>query len=312
MSEKTQKKLLEFVSGKLEGKKYFNVCWYGGEPLLALTIIKKLTTEFQSLCTDRKIGYSAGIITNGYLLTPENVSVMNECNIGYIQVTLDGTEKVHNQRRFLKSGKGTYNRIISNLKNSYAFLPDVSLRVNIDKQNSGELEKVYEIVQGFDFDHKISVYPGHVQSINGCCHQDQCLSNEEFSEFYLQNRMRTNDLTLPSRVRQSCTADSRNGFVIGADGLIYRCWDDIGQEQLAYSSLDGAVSNPGIYCQYLTHDPTLDEQCSQCKLLPVCMGGCPRIAADSKAEKKCSPYIHVMNQFLHRLVENIEMQNAVS
>lgn len=311
MTEKTQKELLEFVRRNLEGRKHLDICWYGGEPLLAMEIIEKLTEEFESICAEKEIGFSAGMITNGYLLTPDTAARLNKCKISYIQVTLDGTEKVHDQRRYLKNGQGTFRRIIENLRESYDLLPAVSLRVNLDRQNSGELENVAEIIHAFDLQHKIHVYPGHVQAIDGCCHKNQCLSNEEYSEIYLQHRMKGKDMTLPPRVRHSCTADSGNGFVIGADGLIFRCWDDIGKENLACSTLRGENRNKTIYYQYLTHDPTLDTQCLDCKLLPICMGGCPRISANRKEEKKCSPYIHVLNQFLYELIRNIEGNKSV-
>ena len=39
---------------------------------------------------------------------------------------------------------------------------------------------------------------------------------------------------------------------------------------------------------YMLFDPTLDNGCSQCKLLPVCMGGCSR--RRHAGEETCDVY----------------------
>ena len=50
-------------------------------------------------------------VTNGYTLE-EYIPVLKSGKIREIQVTLDGTETIHNKRRFLKSGAGTFDKIV--------------------------------------------------------------------------------------------------------------------------------------------------------------------------------------------------------
>jgi len=48
---------------------YLNISWFGGEPLLAINIIRSLSLSFLSICKENNINYYANIVTNGYLLT---------------------------------------------------------------------------------------------------------------------------------------------------------------------------------------------------------------------------------------------------
>ena len=54
--------------------KRFSVSWYGGEPLMALPIIEKLSEAFFRLCEENGVKYTESIVTNGYLLTKENLT----------------------------------------------------------------------------------------------------------------------------------------------------------------------------------------------------------------------------------------------
>ncbi len=69
MSEEVKRKIVELVQQKVEVIKSFDVTWYGGEPTLALDTIYELSQNFIELCDEKKVRYSAGLITNGYKLT---------------------------------------------------------------------------------------------------------------------------------------------------------------------------------------------------------------------------------------------------
>ena len=58
------------------GAKGLNVTWFGGEPLLAPDVIESLSKRLIALIEERGGTYTAGIITNGYLLTHENIDML--------------------------------------------------------------------------------------------------------------------------------------------------------------------------------------------------------------------------------------------
>ncbi len=116
MSEETQNAIIQYIETNAFAEGDLHINWYGGEPLLALDIIDKLSKRILQICNKKKIKYDAEIITNGYLLTENVVEKLLESEVWKIQITLDGNKETHNQRRPLLNGKGTYDVIWENIR----------------------------------------------------------------------------------------------------------------------------------------------------------------------------------------------------
>ena len=59
-----------------------------GEPTLALDVIEYISANLIEYCIDNGLDYSAGIITNGYLLTRETVSLLNKFKVQFYQIRI--------------------------------------------------------------------------------------------------------------------------------------------------------------------------------------------------------------------------------
>lgn len=70
MPDKVADKLVEFVRERCEGMNRLFVGWYGGEPLLCIDRICTLTRQLKQ-AVGQAVDYSASIVSNGYLLTPD-------------------------------------------------------------------------------------------------------------------------------------------------------------------------------------------------------------------------------------------------
>lgn len=136
MSKLIQDSLINFIKLRLDKscskKLYIN--WYGGEPLLEIDLIKKLTKIFLDICNKKQIAYEATMITNGYLLNKISINEIKDLAISTLQITIDGPKRVHDNIRVLHNNSPTYNRI---LNNAIRLQHDVfiTIRVNIDKNN---------------------------------------------------------------------------------------------------------------------------------------------------------------------------------
>ena len=182
MSEETQNKVIGLIQAKIDsGIKGLSVTWYGGEPLLAIDVIEELSSRIISMCDDAKISYHADLITNGYLLNREVAKKLQEFRVKTIQVTVDGPKDIHDTRRFLQGKKPTFERIIKNLTENVDVLPDIALRVNVDKDNIGRVEEVKALFSDEKLREKIHVYIAMVDAINGTYDKGECLSIEQFA-----------------------------------------------------------------------------------------------------------------------------------
>lgn len=127
---------------------------------MAIGTIERLSKRFLEVCEKNNVTYSAGIVTNGYLLTPENWETLKCAQISHLQVTIDGGEKTHNKRRFLEGGGSTYQTIMENLESIKDEHIPVSLRINVDKTNINETAELLDDLAARDLLKAVVPYLG--------------------------------------------------------------------------------------------------------------------------------------------------------
>lgn len=108
----------------------------GGEPLLRKDLFKVM--KYAS-----KLGFSWGMVTNGYLLDENVIKKMKRSGLKTISVSIDGTEKTHEQLRMVK---GSYDRAIGAIKLLVKanFLDCVQITTCVYPANLGELDRLYQ------------------------------------------------------------------------------------------------------------------------------------------------------------------------
>lgn len=308
MGDDTEEKLVNFVAHQLNSIEQLDVTWYGGEPLLEYPRILNLSQQFMKLCEEHKVIYSAGMVTNGYLLTKERLGELIKCRISSIQITLDGMKETHDNRRYLRNHGGTFDRIMENLQ-SFEDLakkkedfPQISIRINVDRSNSKQAFELLEYIanlplKSYVFPYVADVYiPADVNyenTLNGSEYEnlkEKFVKEAEKKGFLMGERA-----FYPQRVTSSCGCDQINTLVVDANGNLYKCWEEIGDTELCVGHLgeEQTYNLPQRYYDYMLYDPTLDEKCSGCEILPVCMGGgCPirrerDHRSDCRSRKEC-------------------------
>ncbi len=281
MSAETQDRLVEWVAEQ-EDARSLSVAWYGGEPLLAFDTVCSLTERFRAL----GLAYAkASMVTNGYLLDGAKIARLSELGIESIQITLDGPREVHDGRRVLADGGPTYERILGNV----AALMDsgwggrCDIRVNLDKRNlDGFLALRTELLERFKGT-RLSVYPGHVDVLGDQVYDAcSCLATDEWASFALGLARRhwvfTRGGLHPADGEHGlCVATRRQGFVVGPEGELYKCWDNVGRPSMVVGSIhaEETITDPVLVARYATGvDPYSDPRCRACAVLPICGGGC--------------------------------------
>lgn len=275
--------LLKFVGKKAKGIRSMRVDWYGGEPLLCPDTLHTLSKEFIKICKKNRCSYRVTMVTNGYFLTADMAKQLKESGLYSVQVTLDGPPEVHDKRRFLSNGEGTFDTILSNVKTAVEIINKVSIRVNIDQVNRDTYVDLFDILISNGLRDKVTIYPGRVEAEVGSCLAKNSLSSAEYmknAKAFLkiaQDKGFKSLLTSDPKIKlESCRAVALNGWVIGPTLKLYKCWGVLGEEDLAvgHISSEGEIVANKNLTAWLTWDPFEREKCRKCKSLPICMGGC--------------------------------------
>lgn len=274
MTDEVEDAIIEFIK-RHSLAKTLNVAWFGGEPLMEFSRIQTLTHKMLAL----GIEYKASMITNGYLFNVEKAKALSDLKISFVQITLDGTRETHDQRRYLKGGHPTFDRIIENIKLLAEHAPEtsVSIRVNLDESNADRFLDIYNYVKNLHLK-TVSIHPAFVRDYSDCANSCAMDSNNQF--VFVKKLFEKHGMVFssfyPSGNRIECGIRNMNGLVIGPLGELYKCWNDVGKEEKVYGSIFGEISNEEVLIDYLMGaDPFDDPKCRKCILLPVCSGGCP-------------------------------------
>jgi uncharacterized protein len=320
-----QDAIITLLKGQVNTISTCNIRWFGGEPLIGLSVIKKLSPKLIEICNDNDIRYSAEITTNGFLLTKQAVDALVKYKVKSIQVTLDGTKKTHDKRRPLKHSLGsTYNKIMSNLEYAARCFEDILIRINIDRDNINEAEELLTALKGINTKSNIRIFPGRVVSKTdyNSSYNQKCLSCNEFSIFdkTFRKKMKKNGFyfkNYPKRIANVCSADKYNSFMIGPDGNIYKCFEELGEKSkiigniLDFKNLDNH-ENFSLDINYMSFDPTVISKCKNCKVLPLCMGGCPKNRINKKKIECDTLKYNLKNIIISHALGNTAMEKNKS
>lgn len=289
MTPEVEDRLVSFVKERSRGLSELEIGWYGGEPLLQVDKIQRLTERIKAILNP-ECSYSASIVTNGYLLTPEVAETLAACDVKMAQITLDGSRKDHDFRRFLRNGQPTYDAILDNVS-KVTHLLDISIRCNVDAHNIAGAGDLLDALEEKGLKNKVGFYLAPVDNINDTCPSDSsCFSMEAFSreelDFYSHAVDRGFYVDLTVRFNPAiCGAVCAGSFVVDPEGYLYKCWDEIGMRERCVGTLAEGPRMNAQLVQWLNYEPS-DHECEECFAYPSCMGGCPNHALHG-GSKQC-------------------------
>lgn len=311
MSKEVQHAIIEALQKRCKKIKKVSICWYGGEPLLAQNVIKELSMNMIQICIENNIEYVSSMVTNGYLLNRDLIMKLKECKVTSYQITIDGPPEIHNQRRkFKKCQCDTYTKIVENTKLLLEADLKPIIRVNVDSTNSCYIDELLDLLKKEGLE-KVKVYFGHVRGdeYSGCNSTSSCMNCQEYAEFDFKYSkvLREKGFCVeedfyPSLKSNYCGADNCNAFVIDHDGNMYKCWNDVGIEELAIANVLDEEDVDDIKCMnninYLLWTPFDFKECIECWLLPICMGGCPWNGMHKGCKPECEKWKYVIEKSL--------------
>ena len=266
------------------GSNDLSVNWFGGEPLLAPDVIESLSERLMELVSQRGGTYSAGIITNGYLLTQQIVDMLDRCKVDSAQITIDGLGATHDATRHLAGGGPTFERIVGNLRELR--IPfRVSARHNVHEGNRHEISQLKEFVE------RLAEESGNDISYYSATVSDNEVAEQRGKQVGLLCSTDASDLSATLEAEnfskgQGYYCGAQCIWAIGVDdkGNLQKCWEAVDKPQLSFGTAHDwdpanplqTATNPDNMTMFLnTANPVPDDECRECVWLPMCVGGCP-------------------------------------
>lgn len=332
MSENQVETIFETIP-KLNGEsKVSEISLFGGEPLLNRTYPS--VARIFSMASDR--GYPLSITTNGVNLKKfEKLLSKYSDLITQIQITLDGTEEVHNKRRLYASGRPTFSQIVEGIDSLISLDIRTRIRVNVDSANLHHLPAFASFIKekGWLKNGKIKVSVTQVNDHINPSRLPHFLREDEMirrisnlieyerdvSEVFDIRTFRilshlagvlgidSNSPSLPAFYY--CEASRNEFYVFGPDGCIYPCNELIGQEDLAIGT---------FYPEFEICDKKREmwedrnvlsvSKCRNCSIAFFCGGGCAYAALvlnGSTRKPSCSSAKEIVRDYIDGVKEEL-------
>jgi uncharacterized protein len=285
-------------------KKY--VTLFGGEPLLGSLAQKRLISYFLQQANEAALDVC--IVTNGYTLA-EYTGILKTARIREIQVTLDGTAEVHDARRFLKGGGGTFDQVVKGIDACLDEHLTVNLRMVADKENINNLPELarFAIEKGWTKNPLFKTQIGRNYELHHCQSAPDKLFDRVslyenlytltktypfIAEFYRPSYSVSKYLaeqgSLPDPLFDSCPA-CKTEWAFDYTGSVYPCTATVGkQDELLGTFYPETTKKKEPVSHWENRDVTSIPSCKDCSVQLACGGGCGAVAKNNSGNV-CSP-----------------------
>lgn len=245
-----------------------HISWEGGEPLLNLPCIERISKKLIRCCDEMHIKYCASVKTNGILLDENTADILHRCRVRSIEVTIDGKNK--GCERY---GKWKVENLVSYINKFHMYF-----RFNVDDKNYEDLKDVaVQMIRamGPKQRNRCDMYLAQVdgeenyliksRDYNDCFHDFIAL----LADWGMKQSIRSN---LPKPRAVHCTALLRSHYAIDVNGNLLKCERCFGNDHMACGTVtDGPFFSE---CEMCFIEMPYDDECKKCSLLPICGGGC--------------------------------------
>lgn len=283
------KKAIDFLIGQAKNRKNLEIDFFGGEPLMNLSVVKDLVNYGNELAKkhNKKINYT--ITTNGVLLDEPTRHYLNE-TMENIVLSLDGREAVNDRMRKTINDQGSFEVIIDNIKEMAKLRGDRDhyIRGTYTHFNLDFSKDVKFLVdQGFK---SISVEPvvAAPEFAYALTKDDLPLLKDEYDALardYLKRGQEGPDYNFfhfnveldqgpCAYKRLSGCGAGRDYVAVTPEGDIYPCHQFVGQEGFKMGDVNEGINNHQIKAMFDSANLLNKEECQSCWAKYFCGGGC--------------------------------------
>lgn len=296
MSDETFTKIqrhLEYMSERISA---FHLSWFGGEPLMYYyEILEPMSLFAKKLMNSKNIPFKNSITTNAYYIDKQMIQSFKSIDLKIFQITLDGDREKHNKVR-QHYGQPTFDKIVQNIIDLCYEIPDVyiTLRINYDNQT---LKHNPEFLQIFpnEIRRKLHLDFQRVwQTFQHCTIEN---SQSEQTDDILKWMDYASDLgfdVIYTRLHAfkgyACYVDKYYHLEIDHLGKVYKCTAKGYSPEYEVGVLldDGRIAyNRTWEAKRFAQLTVENDECLNCKFLPMCGGMCTQNFIENNKQHKC-------------------------
>lgn len=288
MTERTALDTAKYIADHCGGKPV-RLSWFGGEPLVNTRAIDVITERLRQEGAE----FHSTMTSNGYLFDEALIQqARDNWNLRRVQITLDGTEDVYNQRKAYVNPQGSpYQRVLRNIGLLLDAGVRVTVRLNMDGDNESDLYALAdELAERFggkpDFGVYLSVlYENRGPERSGYTEVERgsYARGLRSMQAYLEGKGIATRPPLRREVAvNSCMADSGDSTTVTPEGLLGRC------EGCMNGSVWGSIyfdeMDEEVLRQWKERKPP-EAACGACPIYPQCV----RLKKCPNWSENCTP-----------------------
>lgn len=259
---------------------------FGGEPLIDVTTANAYIYKLKNLADKRSMPLSLSLTTNGVNLDPALISAWTNEGLKNLRITMDGPPPVHNKRRPFRSGEGSFEKILTNLK-AISSLGEFSIGIciNVDRENVFHIGALLDILAENELKEEVEiivepVLPRQQDILKRLSNNEKtkvCNNNKFLKAALFQIMEKGFHTPVFPGLCAPCNLVQEHSFIIDWSGQIFACTFTMTDSSAALGSVFSGLTPQSAlrrsarkaisYCY--------DHACSY---LPFCAGACRYLA----------------------------------
>lgn len=285
----TGKKAIDFLIEKSANRKFLELDFFGGEPLMNFGVVKQIVeyAREQEKIHDKKFRFT--ITTNGMLLTDDKIDFINK-EMYNVVLSVDGRKCINDRMRKRVDGTGSYDTFMPKFKKLVESRGDKEyyVRGTYTKYNLDFSEDIISLYnEGFD---QISIEPVVADSS-----EPYALTEADLPAIFKEYEVLSDKLKKirsegkfinffhfmldldqgPCAIKRLRGCGCGNEYVaISPDGDIYPCHQFVGVDEYKMGSLHDGTFDTDMKLDFARAHVYSKPECRKCWAKFYCSGGC--------------------------------------
>ncbi len=297
MSEETGKAAIDFLLEASKDRKYLDVDFFGGEPLLSFNTVKAVLLHALREGEKRGKEFRFTLTTNCVLLDDEKIKFLVDHGVSLI-LSIDGRSEVHDRMRKTRGGHPTYSHAAERAKAAVRlkggkgyFIRGTYTKFSLDFDE--DVKSLYD--EGFRY---ISLEPAVGEGPWGLSLEDLEAANQSYArliEFWLDCHRRKDPFEfyhfnlglrhgLCKERRMTGCGAGYEYIAVTPEGEIFPCHQLVGKHEFSMGNIRDGILRKDLISRFLMSRVPMKPDCVSCWARYLCGGGCHARAAYSTGD----------------------------